>query len=63
MKFNNEDFLFTGIGSIYITKNHKKLIYTDLIGRGGLVLLTSNSPIKISLNPKGDWEFKEDDKN
>ena len=63
MKFNNEDFFFTGIGSIHATKNRKKIIYTDLIGKGGLVLLTSNSPIKISLNPKGSWEFRENEEN
>lgn len=59
MKFNGEEFSPIGIGSINITADKKKIIYTDLVGVGGLVLLTSESPISIVLNPAGEWKFTE----
>lgn len=61
MKFNGEEFTPIGIGSIKQTADLKKIIYTDLIGAGGLVLLTSETPINAVLNPAGEWEFSKDD--
>ena len=61
MKFNGEEFKSIGIGSIRRTADAKKIIYTDLINNGGLVLLTSESPINVILNPAGEWEFSEND--
>ena len=59
MKFNGEEFSPIGIGSINATIDKKKIIYTDLVGAGGLVLLTSDSPINVVLNPAGEWKFTE----
>ena len=57
--FNKEEFYPEGTGSIVISKDRKKIIYLDTIGLGGLVLLTSDSPINITLNPAGEWKFTE----
>jgi hypothetical protein len=57
--YNKEEFHPTGVGSINATTDKKKIIYTDLVGAGGLVLLTSDSPINVVLNPAGEWKFTE----
>lgn len=58
--FNKEEFYPEGTGSINISKDRKKIIYLDTVGLGGLVLLTSDSPINITLNPAGEWKFTEE---
>ena len=58
--FNNEEFYPVEVGSINMTKDGKKIMYVDTIGIGGLVLLTSETPISIALNPAGSWKFTDD---